>query len=591
MKNQSFENESLIEELDLMRQRLAILEQREAEFRFLAENMGDVAFMVDMELRTTYVSPSIEKVLGYTVEERIAQKSDEQLTPKSQKLVFETLIAELELEKMEGSDKNRSFTLELEYYHKDGSIKCLETYVRGMRDSNGNLTGFYGLSRDITSRKKAEDELLSQSEFNRLVIENASRGICVCHEIQEFPHLRFTVWNKYMTMITGYSMEEINRLGWYQSMYPDPAVQKQAITRMQSMRAGNDILGEEWEIVRADGQKRQLLITTRLMTGSKDKPYFLGVINDITERKLAEQEMRTKEEQHRMFLESLPIGLYRNTPGTEGRFIMINTALARLHGFDSIEEFFNRDVKNLYFDSAKRKEISAELVEKGFVSEKEVMLKKKDGTPFWASITARAIRDHEGKVMYFDGSVTDITDRKKMEEEIIALSIIDQLSGLNNRRGFLSLAEQQLKLSNRNKTGTLLFFADLDSLKWINDNLGHEEGDKALIEAATVLKDTFRTSDIIARLGGDEYAVLAVNMTEADSEIINARLKHLIDKQNYQENRKYTLSISVGCSYYDPDNPCSLDELIARADKLMYEQKQKNKNRFGQMTSISNSNP
>jgi diguanylate cyclase (GGDEF)-like protein len=122
-----------------------------------------------------------------------------------------------------------------------------------------------------------------------------------------------------------------------------------------------------------------------------------------------------------------------------------------------------------------------------------------------------------------------------------------------------------------------LFFADLDLLKWINDELGHEEGDKALIEAATVLKETFRTSDIIARLGGDEYAVLAVNLTEANSKTAAARLQQLIDIRNNQENRKYKLSISMGCAYYDPENPCSIDELIARADKLMYEQKQKKK--------------
>ena len=107
--------------------------------------------------------------------------------------------------------------------------------------------------------------------------------------------------------------------------------------------------------------------------------------------------------------------------------------------------------------------------------------------------------------------------REKLEEELLSLSITDPLTGLHNRRGFLSLAEQQLKLSDRNKRGMQLYFADLDGLKWINDTLGHEEGDKALIEAATVFKETFRTSDIIARLGGDEYAALAIDITEERS--------------------------------------------------------------------------
>ena len=128
----------------------------------------------------------------------------------------------------------------------------------------------------------------------------------------------------------------------------------------------------------------------------------------------------------------------------------------------------------------------------------------------------------------------------------------------------------------------LLFFADLDGLKWINDTLGHEEGDKALIETATLFKETFRTSDIIARLGGDEYAALTVDIAEAKSEIFTARLQSLIDTRNNQENRRYRLSISIGCSYYDPENPCSIDEFISRADKLMYEQKKNKKSRLPQ---------
>ncbi len=118
--------------------------------------------------------------------------------------------------------------------------------------------------------------------------------------------------------------------------------------------------------------------------------------------------------------------------------------------------------------------------------------------------------------------------------------------------------------------------------------LGHEEGDKALIEAANIFKETFRASDIIARLGGDEFAVLAIDIKGTNSEVFTARLQQLIDIWNNQENRKYKLSISMGCAYYDPENPCSIDDLIARADKLMYEQKQKKKGLLLQPAAISN---
>ena len=170
-----------------------------------------------------------------------------------------------------------------------------------------------------------------------------------------------------------------------------------------------------------------------------------------------------------------------------------------------------------------------------------------------------------------------INSQKRMMAEIISLSISDHLTGLHNRRGFLTLADQQLKLSDRTMRGMLLFFADLDGLKQINDSLGHEEGDKALIETASVLKESFRSSDIIARMGGDEFAILAIDPKDSNSEVLIKRLQNQIDWYNNKKNRKYKLSISIGCSFYDPENPSSIDKLMASADKLMYEHKKNKK--------------
>ncbi len=190
----------------------------------------------------------------------------------------------------------------------------------------------------------------------------------------------------------------------------------------------------------------------------------------------------------------------------------------------------------------------------------------------WVENTVHKLASGEVVAIY-----DDVSDRKRMEAEILALSITDPLTGLNNRRGFLSLAEQQLKLSKRNRHRMIFFFADLDGLKWINDTLGHEEGDRALIEAATIFKAIFRTSDIMARLGGDEFAALAIDTNEINSDVFTTRLQYRIDTQNNSKDRKYKLSISVGSACYDPDKPRSIDELMAEADKLMYVHKQSRK--------------
>ena len=169
-----------------------------------------------------------------------------------------------------------------------------------------------------------------------------------------------------------------------------------------------------------------------------------------------------------------------------------------------------------------------------------------------------------------------ILQREKAEEEMRALSITDQLTGLHNRRGFFALAEQQLKLTKRSKKRLILFFADMDGLKQINDVLGHEEGDRAIIEAAAILKETFRSSDIVARMGGDEFVALAIDLEEINPQTMIGRFQSRIETHNQTANRKYKLSVSIGFSSFNPENPSSLDELKAEADQRMYEQKNGN---------------
>jgi len=162
------------------------------------------------------------------------------------------------------------------------------------------------------------------------------------------------------------------------------------------------------------------------------------------------------------------------------------------------------------------------------------------------------------------------------EEALLVLSLIDELTGLYNRRRFFILAEQYIKLSVRTKKRLKLLFIDMDDLKWINDHYGHNEGDQALIDLANILKKTFRESDIIARIGGDEFVVLSES-TDENGEIVMPRLYENIKDYNAKRSRRYTLSISVGTTQFDPNYPISIDELLSKADALMYAQKRKRK--------------
>ena len=146
--------------------------------------------------------------------------------------------------------------------------------------------------RDVTTRKRTEDILRREAAFREAVVERAAEGLCVCHATEVEPFVRFTVWNGRMCEITGYTLEEINRLGWHQAVYPDAALRARVVARMEQMRAGQDLMGEEWEITRRDGQRRTLAISTSRVAGSDERPHVLALMYDITERKRIEDALR-----------------------------------------------------------------------------------------------------------------------------------------------------------------------------------------------------------------------------------------------------------------------------------------------------------
>ena len=153
------------------------------------------------------------------------------------------------------------------------------------------------------------------------------------------------------------------------------------------------------------------------------------------------------------------------------------------------------------------------------------------------------------------------------------LALIDELTGLYNRRGFLSYAHHLLALSNRTQRGLMLIYADLDNLKQINDDFGHQSGDKAIICVTKVLQETFRRSDVIGRVGGDEFAILALEAKAESLDMLRKRLKENLKYAACNSGSKCKLTLSLGVLYYNPEKPQTIEELLKRADTLMYEEK------------------
>lgn len=170
-----------------------------------------------------------------------------------------------------------------------------------------------------------------------------------------------------------------------------------------------------------------------------------------------------------------------------------------------------------------------------------------------------------------------LADLEQYNQELSGLSQTDELTGLYNRRGFLNFGKQSLTIARRMSKEGNLFFVDLDDLKLINDTYGHQEGDLVIQQAAKTLTDTFRRMDIIARLGGDEFAILAVNTTPGFLDTLRKRVEENLAVYNRDAGKGYRISMSIGAVEFDPRAPVSLEELLGRADEVLYAEKKKRK--------------
>jgi two-component system, cell cycle response regulator len=172
-------------------------------------------------------------------------------------------------------------------------------------------------------------------------------------------------------------------------------------------------------------------------------------------------------------------------------------------------------------------------------------------------------------------------ERHRLMQELKSISITDELTGLYNRRGFLVLAKKQLEMAARFNNTLWLIYIDMDNIKWINDNLGHKEGDRSLIDMSEILKKTFRDSDILGRIGGDEFALLIADEIDTNSQQIIDRAQKNIGSFNAAMARPYKISVSMGLVACDPASCCDINDLLSIADKIMYKEKMTKKMRNG----------
>ncbi len=294
---------------------------------------------------------------------------------------------------------------------------------------------------------------------------------------------------------------------------------------------------------------------------------------EIGEHRLAEAALSKSEEKYRSLVESTDDSIY--VIDRDYRYLFINKKHRRRMGVNDVE-YVGKSYGDFHSNAitAEFKKIVEEVVARG-ESMRVDHLSERDGEHYL--LTLSPVRNADGSISAVTVVSKSVTEMKRMEQELRELSLTDELTGLYNRRGFFTLAEQHTRMANRNKNRVYILYADMDNLKVINDTYGHHEGDAALVMTAQILKSSFRDSDIIARIGGDEFVVMPIGMTETEAKITVGRLCKYIETANRERSDGDRLSLSLGVTHYDPQRPSTIEELLVRGDRAMYANKKDKK--------------
>ena len=376
--------------------------------------------------------------------------------------------------------------------------------------------------------------------------------------------------------LTGYRPDELvfnNRVSYDQMTLPED---REHVSRtIRAALEANESFDVEYRIRRADGRIRWVLERgVGLRDAYGQLAWIEGFIQDISERMATSEALREAVRRYSSIFENATEGIFQTTP--EGRYLNANPALARIYGHaspDALIIHLHDITRQLYVSPERRAEFVRLMQAQGVVRNFESQVYRHDGSIIWISENARAVKNADGSVQFFEGTVVDITERKQYEAELEHQASHDSLTGLPNRSLLRDRIDQAIARAQRDGKLVAVVFVDLDHFKLINDSLGHHVGDCLLLEIAARLSSCVRSRDCVARQGGDEFVIVLTEQDD-DPEIIAivSRLLESISQPWVHHGQEYGLSCSIGISCY-PQDGADPDALLRSADAAMYKAK------------------
>ena len=480
----------------------------------------------------------------------------------------------------------------------DGSLRWVHDRGEFILGSDGKPMAWRGIMLDLTGRREAELALANERGFLAAVLDSLSEGIVACDRFG-----KVTLFNRATRKLHGLAAEGFiapEQWGAHFNMYrpeshpqagsPMPAHELPLIKALRARAAVHDV---EFQLAPTGRAPRTMVANAHVIRGSNGE--FLGAVSasrDMTEQKAVERALRESEARVRGAVQASLDAMFicqsiRDTAGGIIDFACLDVnaraaALVNLPEADMI----GRPVSEMFPMLRTTGLLSSlcRVAETGEPFDREVQPQDERIVAQWVRLQAVRVGDGIGV------TARDMTDKKTAEAKLRALALVDELTGVHNRRGFMALAEREWKRAEREKRGAVLAFIDLDNFKIVNDVHGHAEGDAVLKAVADVLRAAFRGADVIGRLGGDEFAVLVVptgpvlsekmEIFDVERRIIQ-RLHHHLASTNTvarQLGRQFDIGMSIGTAVVlrvgDPtSNATSVASLMVLADERLYQQK------------------
>ena len=309
---------------------------------------------------------------------------------------------------------------------------------------------------------------------------------------------------------------------------------------------------------------------------SPQKGIFITIFNDISSLKKAHLEVEKQKDSYESLFNNIRVGLIR-TSINEGKILKANPACAELFGYSSLKKFMQNSIIHLFKDTDDRKAHRAKLLRNGKVNNTSLQMKKENGKSVTVSVSS-TLHYEDNLPVWIDSTIQDISKQKRSEEKLFQLAHIDALTGLSNRYSFMSRLETSIQKASRYKHKCAVLFLDLDGFKGINDSYGHSAGDLVLTVTAQRLKNIIRKSDLVARMGGDEFTIIIEDFDNVRAlNILGKKIIQAVSKNIPLQDTELSLTTSIGISIY-PDDAPNLETLLKNADNAMYRAKELGKN-------------